>query len=250
MMQFMAERFLYLPLLGLLLAGGFLVLQLRQARLAAIGACTAIGLWAAVAWNRSWIWSDDLTLFVETALNNPGNYAIEDNAIKTVLNLELVKRVTGATRDEPPSATDIQKVLQALQSVRRAFPSNALLADSMGMAWIAAGEPRKAIDCFREAVYAEPAKSTYCRNLCETLIKVGLLPEAERVLRRLLPFHKDDVPLIRMLCGVLLSQKRVGEAAPLVTRLKELDPNSSEYDEWLAKAGKQSGEESKATQQH
>jgi tetratricopeptide (TPR) repeat protein len=247
MMQYMAERFLYLPLLGLLLAVGFLVLQFRQARFAAIGACTAIGLWAAVAWDRSWIWTDDLTLFVQTAMNNPGNDAIEDNAIKTVLNLELVKRVTGVTKDKPPSATDIQNVLQALQSLRTAFPSNGLLANSTGMSWIAAGEPKKAIECFREAVNAEPTNAIYCRNLCEALINVGVLAEAEGVLRRLLPIHVNDVPLMRMLCGVLLSQKRVEEAVPLVNRLKELDPNSPEYDQWLAKAGEQAGEKSKET---
>jgi protein O-mannosyl-transferase len=250
MMQFMAERFLYLPLLGLLLAAGILVLQLRQARLAAIGACTAIGLWAAVAWDRSWIWADDLTLFVQTAMNNPRNHVIEDNAAEAILNLESVKRVTQGANAAPPSATEVQNALRVLGKARMAFPLNAPLANSMGVSWISAGELGKAIDCFRDAASASPRKVIYCRNLGMALIRGGRLSEAERVLEKLLPLHENDVPLNRMLCSVLLTQKQVKDAIPLVNRLKELDPNSPEYDQWLAKAHEEAGEISRETEPH
>jgi predicted Zn-dependent protease len=185
-------------------------------------------------------------LFVQTAMNNPRNHVIENNAADAILNLESVKRVTQAANGAPPSATEVQNALRVLGKARMAFPLNAALANSMGVSWISAGELGKAIDCFRDAASASPRKVIYCRNLGMALIRDGRLSEAEQVLKKLLPFHENDVPLNRMLCSVLLTQKHVKDAIPLVNRLKELDPKSSEYDEWLAKAG----EKSQETDQH
>jgi predicted Zn-dependent protease len=118
----------------------------------------------------------------------------------------------------------------------------------MGVVFITAGDLGKGIECFREAVSAAPADAVFCRNLGITLIQAGRLPEAEHVLRKLLQLHENDVPLLRMLCGTLLSQKRIDEATPLIDRLKKLDPESLEYDQWLAKAAAKSAEGFKASE--
>jgi hypothetical protein len=248
MMQLMAERFMYLPLVGLLLATGLLLVQLPWARLAVVGACAGITLWSVAAWDRSWDWSNDLTLFVQTAMSSPGGRAMENNAVHAILHLDYVKRAAESTDTRPASASDVQRAIQALRKARTAFPQNASLANTMGVLSIAAGDLGKGIECFREAVSAAPADAAFCRNLGITLIQAGRLPEAEHVLRKLLQLHENDVPLLRMLCGTLLSQKRIDEAIPLIDRLKKLDPESPEYDQWVAKAVTKSAEESKAAE--
>src|SRR6266545_6171999 len=83
MMQYMAERFLYLPLLGFLLALGALLLDasrsarasrpepaLRPYLLNTLAGITVL-IWAALSWNRSGIWRDRLTLFVRSSLEHP-----------------------------------------------------------------------------------------------------------------------------------------------------------------------------------
>ena len=234
MMQFMAERFMYLPLVGVLLTAGVMLLQIQRGRLVVIGACTTLVMWAAVAWDRSWVWSDDLTLFVDTAMNNPRNHVIENNAADAILELPAVTNVIRAKTT--PSPKEVQAAISSLAKAHSAFPANGPIANALGVAWVSAGDCDEAIKCFRIAVSALPANAMYARNLGQAMIDGGRLADAERVLRQLRQFHENDVGFLRMFCAVLLTQKGFEEAQPLIFRLKGLDPGNAEYDQWLAEA--------------
>ena len=92
MMQYMAERFLYLPLMGFLLAlgGVFLNFSRLRPRLAAAAAAALIVIWTGASLNRMGIWRDELTLFVRTELEHPGIKRVEKNAVSAVLRLPQV----------------------------------------------------------------------------------------------------------------------------------------------------------------
>lgn len=232
-MQFMAERFLYLPLVGLLIAGGFLLIQIRSKKVMVAISCAAIAIWSVVAWDRSWIWHDDLTLFVQTAIEGPRNPVMEGNAAASILSLPTVKKVTQPTQSAPPSPAEIESAIRTLTTARKAMPTQPALANALGTCWASVRNLKKAIPCFRDAVGAAPKKVTFCRNLGNALIHAGKLADAKQVLQKLLTVHPNDVPLLRMLCGVVMSQKQYDEAIPLIARLKQVDPTSPDYDLWL-----------------
>jgi len=233
MMQFMAERFLYLPLIGFLLAGGFLFLQIRNRRIALAAAVVVVSLWAFVGWDRSWIWRNNLALFVQTALTGPQNRVMENNALAEILNLPAVKKVTRPASNVAPSPDEITASIQILSTARKAFPDNPALANALGASWVSAHDLGKAIDCFYSATGVSPRNVSYGRNLGLALLQANRLPEAKAALTKLLTLHPEDIPLLRMLSGVLLSQKETDQARPYILRLKQLDPTSPDYDRWL-----------------
>ena len=84
---------------------------------------------------------------------------------------------------------------------------------------------------------AEPTDVHYGRNLALTLMQANRPVDSERALRKLLTLHQNDTPLVRMLCQALIAQQRIEEAIPYIKRLKELDPQATEFDPWLVKEG-------------
>src|SRR5439155_3916456 len=93
MMQYMAERFLYLPLAGWLIALASLVWLCRRWRFA-LGLFGFVLLtWAALAWNRSLIWRDDLTRFVQSSQAIPQASRVKANAVAAIFDLPHVKKV-------------------------------------------------------------------------------------------------------------------------------------------------------------
>jgi len=93
MMQYMAERFLYLPLVGWLIALASLIWLYGRWRFA-LGLFGVVVLtWAALAWNRSWIWRDDVTLFVQSSQAIPQAARVKENAVAAIFELPQVKKV-------------------------------------------------------------------------------------------------------------------------------------------------------------
>lgn len=76
-MQFCAERFLYLPLIGWVVALGSLLLLVKNPRVVFTVCTIALLGWSAVAWNRSWIWKDALRLFVQSHLDGPTTQRVQ-----------------------------------------------------------------------------------------------------------------------------------------------------------------------------
>ena len=81
MMQYVAERFLYLSLIGWLLAlGGWLVWTPR--RRASVGLAAAlIAAWLPLSLAREGIWRDEVTLFVRSSQADPANKRLRENAV-------------------------------------------------------------------------------------------------------------------------------------------------------------------------
>jgi hypothetical protein len=93
MMQYMAERFLYLPLLGWLLVLG--AVAIRMPRWQVSSTVLAIGAlaWAIVAWDRSFIWTDDLTLFVQSSQQGVRIPGVEENAVAAIFKQPQIRNI-------------------------------------------------------------------------------------------------------------------------------------------------------------
>jgi protein O-mannosyl-transferase len=142
MMQYMAERFLYLPLMGFLLVLGGVFINCSRLRLAAMVAASAlIAIWTGTSLNRMGIWRDNLTLFVRTEMEHPGIKRVERNAVVDIFQLPQIKAWQGKTWSPAQAA----QMMATLQQARRIYPENDILTMQLGMIEARMGRWREAV---------------------------------------------------------------------------------------------------------
>jgi tetratricopeptide (TPR) repeat protein len=164
MMQYMAERFLYLPLMGFLLAlgGVFLNFSRLRPRLAAALAAALMIIWTGTSLNRMGIWQDALTLFVRTEFEHPGIKRVEKNAVSAVLRLPQVAVGQTAKKLTPEQA---EQIIATLQKARRIYPENDKLTTQFGLTEAKIGRWREAVALLELAVRQNPGFSERWFNL-------------------------------------------------------------------------------------
>jgi protein O-mannosyl-transferase len=159
MMQYMAERFLYLPLMGFLLALGALCLHLPRRRLVATGAGVLILVWAASSFDRLGIWHDEVKLFVETSLAHPASWRPHENAVVAIFNLPQVQpffRLDDTTRKllvrTPPKTADAEAMMRTLTQARGLFPEEHRFTSALGVTYALHGQMTNAVPLLELAV--------------------------------------------------------------------------------------------------
>jgi hypothetical protein len=154
MMQYMADRFLYLPLIGFLLtlAGAFMNFS-RLRRAAAIAAGAAVVIWAGTTMNRMQIWQDPLQLFISTEMEHPGIKRVEKNALAAIFTLpQFSDWHTG----QPLTPAQADGMIDTLQKARRIYPQNDDLTTQVGMTEARVGRWREAIWYLQLATLQSP----------------------------------------------------------------------------------------------
>ena len=143
MMQYMAERFLYLPSMGFLLALGGAFLNFPRLRVAAaVTGAAIIAVWAGASLERMGIWRDNLTLFVRTEMEHPGIKRVERNAVSAVFSLPQIAawRASGTF-----SEAQAEQMITTLQQARRIYPENDSLTTQVGMTYARIGRWKEAV---------------------------------------------------------------------------------------------------------
>ncbi len=172
MMQYMAERFLYLPLMGFLLAlgGVFLNFSRFRPRLAAAAAAALMVIWMGASLNRMGIWRDALTLFVRTEFEHPGIKRVEKNAVSAVLRLPQVAAGQTAKKLSPEQA---EEIIATLQKARQLYPENDKLTTQLGLTEAKIGRWREAVALLELAVRQNPGFSERWYNLASVYERTG-----------------------------------------------------------------------------
>ena len=172
MMQYMAERFLYLPLMGFLLAlgGVFVNFSRLRPRLAAAAAAALIVIWTGTSLNRMGIWRDALTLFVRTEFEHPGIKRVEKNAVASVLQLPQVAVWQTAKKLSPEQA---EQIITTLQKARQIYPENDKLTTQLGLTDAKIGRWREAVALLELAVRQNPALAERWFNLASVYERTG-----------------------------------------------------------------------------
>ena len=163
MMQYMAERFLYLPMIGFLLAlGGMLLNWQRSRRIATVTASALVLVWADASLNREGIWSDTLNLYVRSNLEHPGLKRLEKNAVIAILDQPQMAALRDAQALTPAQA---DQMIAILQEARRIFPENDMLTTQLG--WTEAKMDRwpEALLMLALAVHQNPGSAERWYNL-------------------------------------------------------------------------------------
>jgi len=186
MMQYMAERFLYLPMMGFLLALGGAFLNFSRPRLVAFVAAGVVCAWIMGGVHRMGIWQDGLMLFVQTEYEHPGIKRVEQNAVAAIFGLPQMEalypdyRKTGSVRmADSVTPEQGEAILRTLEEARRLYPENALLTTDLGFVEAKMGRWPEAVGLLELAVRQKPDSAQYRLNLASIYLTTGQTAKAK-----------------------------------------------------------------------
>jgi tetratricopeptide (TPR) repeat protein len=210
--QSMADRYSYVPFIGLSIMIAWSVADLRVAwRVRATAAAVVLVVLGSISWTQARYWSDSATLFERALAVTHDNATMEYN----------LGQVLGQ-RGHPDQA------MQHFQESLRIWPEFYSANYNMGVALAASGNLTEASDYYRRALAQKPDSVEARVNLAVALAQQGLLDAAQPLLEdavRLDPKH----PGARLNLGlVLLHRGRVAEATAQLFEAVRLDPASPE----------------------
>jgi hypothetical protein len=198
MMQYMAERFLYLPMMGFLLALGGVFLNFSRPRLVAAAAVAVVGVWIAGSLNRMGIWRDSLTMFVRTELEHPGIKRVQQNAVSAIYGLPQMEplfpdyRKTGSLRMAASLApAQAQAIAATLQNARGLFPDNAMLTTDLAFVYARMDRWAEALALAELATRQKSDSAQYWLNLASMYLTTGKAGPAQEACARALRLKPD-----------------------------------------------------------
>jgi len=260
---FRADRFLYLPLAGLVLAvgAGLAYLAARKEKgpgplkssrvldpflfaaglsLAAVAALTVVTL------RQVPLWKDGLTIFGHAALVTPDNTDAH-HALGTVLSQadrtdEAITEYREAIRLDPASAVALHSLgcalvtkgnaaeaIRAFEDALRVGPDSAETHNNLGVAWLAAGNIEEAVRQYREALRLQPDNADAWNNLGVAAYRNGDAPEAVRCFREAIRLNPSRAESYRDLGLALIRQGDLPGALRAyedMLRLRPADPEA------------------------
>jgi hypothetical protein len=185
MMQYMAERFIYLPVIGWLIAAATIVATLPRQKIVRPCLTAALLVWSFSAWQRSWIWKDEFTLFVTSYLECPPSLRLEHNAAQAIRRLPAISRVF--TRDDASGqnrilpSSDLTAQREALETYERAvkiMPESTMLLAGYGTLLGNLGRTNEGILIFEKVVARRPDNCFNWINLASGYLVTGQIDRA------------------------------------------------------------------------
>lgn len=193
--QSMADRYTYVPLIGLFIMCTWLMADVmrgrryRQTILAAVAGVLLLALTLAT-WHQLSYWNDNISLYQRTLQVTTGNYLIRNNygiALADQGRLDEAILLYGeALQIWPKSATahvnwgaalaNQGKFLEAIDHYQKAIeliPDYALAYGNLGRALASIGRTEEAIVTYQEALRLDPNFSDIHLNLAILLLKAG-----------------------------------------------------------------------------
>ena len=222
MMQYMAERFLYLPLIGWCLAAAAALWTLGQRKVMVPVAAAALVFWSFLAWDRSSIWQDNLNLFVRSSKQGFHVERIEQNAVAAILRQPHITNIfvpdphdrkKPATIRQPANPNDWQPVMSTLLAAYKLFPEEPNLLMALGIAHFCTHQPERAASFFEMSAQRDPGNIGAWMNLGRAALDSEQFPKAEAAYRAALRIEPANLGGLRGLADALLGQHKDAEAA-------------------------------------
>lgn len=247
---FMADRFTYVPLVGLFVitAWGipeFVALKRPNKTLLATLAAALLLILAAVAWRQTGYWKNDITLFERARKVTTNNYGAHNNIgtalvrqgcteeavdhylqalcikpdyLKAHFNLAFVLEKQGRTNES------IAHYLEAL----RIKPDYVEALYNLGSVFYKQGHLNEAVVHYLAALRIQPDHVESHNNLGNVFYEQGRLEEAVGHYLQVLQISPDDVKAHNNLGNALVKQGRIEEAAAHYSEALRIQPD---YDE-------------------
>ncbi len=200
--QASADRYTYVPLIGIFLAVAWGVppalsgLRLRRVLSGALAAVSLTAL-STAAWVQAGHWRDSVTLFSRAEAVTEGNWLALNNLGAAYQMLGQHHRAVAcskeAVRIKPDYALawttlglayeNLGQLPEAVASSREAVrikPDFALAWNNLGVAYAKLGELRQAVACFQEAVRIKPDFTLARNNLGLACARLGEIPSDKK----------------------------------------------------------------------
>jgi Flp pilus assembly protein TadD len=221
----MADRFLYLPSVGLSLLAALFVAHLIETeasplRVRALAAfCVVLVLgWGAISFQRARVWKDNLALFSDMVETSPEAALVRNN-----LGLALYER--GDTAD----------ALEEFELAVRLSPGYALAHNNLGAALEREGRSTEALQHYRTALELAPGHVDAAANAGNLLVRLGRRSEGLRLLHELAKQHPGSTNALYARADALNRAGRPAEALSLLERVRKIDPAHPETHYLLGK---------------
>jgi tetratricopeptide (TPR) repeat protein len=165
MMQYVGERFLYLPLAGWLTALGAVLVRWPW-RLPRWGPALALlAVWIPVSLTRQGIWRDEVTLFVGSSQKQPSNKRLRENAVEAIFLLPQIHAYFGlddthsmkAAQSIPPQKA--REMLPALIKGHQFLPEDSRFIGALVISYVAAAQASNAVSILESAVRVKPKET-------------------------------------------------------------------------------------------
>ena len=235
--QSMADRYTYLPLVGIFVAAVWLARDLaaesrraavvfRVLAVAALVACVAASAW------QVRFWQDSKTLFRRALAVTSRNWTAHDNLARALLNegnvSEASDHLLKALQYNPGLASAhsnlgmvflaygrLDEAIAEYREAIRLNPADTALYDgNLGGALLLQGNSKEALECFREAARLRPGLNGIHNNLGMALRQLGRHDEAIAEFQESLRVDPPGSPARKNLDDLLKQLGRQGGAAP------------------------------------
>jgi protein O-mannosyl-transferase len=169
-MQSMADRYTYVPIIGLFIAAAFETDALAPGakRILSVAAIALLAGWTTLTWKQIPVWHDGLTLFTQALVADPNNFVAHDN-----LGVELDRR---GRFDE--ALFHYRETLRLKPGDRNGETNFALASFAKADRLIAANQPDQALSVIREGLRFRPQNALAHAQIGRILQARQQLPEA------------------------------------------------------------------------
>jgi tetratricopeptide (TPR) repeat protein len=226
----MAERFLYIPSLGLAISvvfGGRSLSEKLAGRMGPrMAACIFIA--ASVAFSattvlRNPVWKDNLTLFSTDVKVSPNSAKL-----RSALAFTLADRA----EEEKDSTVRRRLIDEAIMHLKRAveiYPGSGEIWFDLGNMLSKLGQERaaEALRCYRQCISLEPAHALAYRNIALAANLLGDYREALSSIRHYRSLKPDDIQGGLLEAGYLENDGRADEAVGVYEKLVQTQPRNA-----------------------
>jgi Flp pilus assembly protein TadD len=228
----MAERFLYIPSLGLAIAAVLAVMALFGRLVGKNGPRIAAGFlipicaaYSVKTVSRNPAWKDNYTLFTTDIKVSPNSAKIQA-AVASILEEEANKKKEPAARGEL-----MEEAIRHFRKALQIYPEHSLAWFGLGN--LLAGQGGKenaaeAIQCYRHVVALEPDKAVAFRNIALTADKIGDFETAVEGIRSYRKLRPDDVEAGLLEASYLHKSGRVAEAVRVREEVARAHPRNAQ----------------------
>lgn len=230
--QAMADRYTYLPTLGLFIALAWSLPDFRKQPtyrkyLYVSVAILLIVILTEGTRRQTSYWHDSSTLFQHTLAVTGSNYTAHIH-------------LAGALREEGRP----QQAVSQLEAAIRLNPESQEAYIDLGVLYVEEGKTQSAIDCFRKTLQINPLSKDAHFNLGFVYRKEGKLKEAFEEFTEALRIAPNSIQALESLGNISMQQGRPADAARYFFAALRLDPNNAQLRRilgvLLGKEGKQS----------